>query len=340
MARATAWIVLAPYSRICVPETLIALNRGISLLQYSTRSPTSLIDGSGGKIQVPRAMYSLRMSFWIVPRSFLVSTPCFWATRTYMARMIGAVALIVKDVEIPSREMPVVDPLEVIEGVHGDAELSHIVFRQRHVGIEADLGRQIEGQAQARLTVLQQVLEALVGALRRRLAGVLAHRPHGAAVHRRIDAAGEGKFTGIVELLFVVEIRQIVRSVKHLDRRAQNRRNGPHLCSLFSPWSFSSFLLVIPCAVAPVRSTRRWCSSGSGRRQAPILGLARILAEQLDPLGLEFAQRCLDILDAQADVVDPLAALLDELRGGARRIHRLDQFEGSTPPGGRRRSWF
>src|SRR4030042_3009871 len=100
MARATDCIVLAPYSRICVPETLIALNRGISLLQYSTRSPTSLIEGSGGKIQVPRAMYSFKISFWIVPRSFLGSTPCFFATRTYIARMIGAVALIVKDVEI------------------------------------------------------------------------------------------------------------------------------------------------------------------------------------------------------------------------------------------------
>ena len=106
MARATAWMVFAPYSRMCVPETEIALNRGISLLQNSTQSPTSLIDGAGGKIQVPRAMNSLRISFWIVPRSFLVSTPCFRATRAYMARMIGAIALMVKEVEIPSREMP------------------------------------------------------------------------------------------------------------------------------------------------------------------------------------------------------------------------------------------
>ena len=32
-------------------------------------SVTSRIEGSGGKMYVPRAMYSLRMSFWIVPRS-------------------------------------------------------------------------------------------------------------------------------------------------------------------------------------------------------------------------------------------------------------------------------
>ena len=106
IARATDCIVFAPYSMMCVPDTLIALNRGISRLQYSTRSPTSLIDGSGGKIQVPRAMYSFRMSFWIVPRSFFGSTPCFFPTRTYIARMIGAVALIVNEVEIWSRPIP------------------------------------------------------------------------------------------------------------------------------------------------------------------------------------------------------------------------------------------
>ena len=61
--------------------------------------------------------------------------------------------------------------------------------------------------------------------------------------------------------------------------------------------------------------------------QSPVLRLTRRLVEQFDPLGLEFAQRRLDILDPQADVVDPFAALLDEFRDGARRIHRLDQFD-------------
>ena len=40
------------------------------------------IDGSGGQIHVPRATYSLRMSFWMVPRSFSTGTPCFFPTAT------------------------------------------------------------------------------------------------------------------------------------------------------------------------------------------------------------------------------------------------------------------
>jgi len=38
------------------------------------------IDGAGGKIYVPRAAYSFRMSFWIVPLSCAGETPCFSAT--------------------------------------------------------------------------------------------------------------------------------------------------------------------------------------------------------------------------------------------------------------------
>jgi hypothetical protein len=52
-----------------------------------------------GKRYVPRAMYSFRMSFWIVPRSFSAATPCRSATATYSASRIVAVALIVIDVD-------------------------------------------------------------------------------------------------------------------------------------------------------------------------------------------------------------------------------------------------
>jgi hypothetical protein len=36
----------------------------------------SRIDGRGGKMYVPRARYSLMMSFWVVPWSRDGSTPC------------------------------------------------------------------------------------------------------------------------------------------------------------------------------------------------------------------------------------------------------------------------
>ena len=55
---------------------------------------------------VPLAMYSLRMSFWMVPFSAPGSTPCFSPTTTYIASRIAAVELIVIDVETLPRGMP------------------------------------------------------------------------------------------------------------------------------------------------------------------------------------------------------------------------------------------
>ncbi len=51
------------------PLMLIVFQRGSRSAQYAKVSVTSRIDGRGGKMYVPRAAYSLRMSFWIVPPS-------------------------------------------------------------------------------------------------------------------------------------------------------------------------------------------------------------------------------------------------------------------------------
>src|SRR6476646_5650767 len=48
---------------------------------------------------VPRAAYSFSRSFWTVPARSLAGTPCSSATSSYSARRIGAVALIVIDVD-------------------------------------------------------------------------------------------------------------------------------------------------------------------------------------------------------------------------------------------------
>ena len=48
---------------------------------------------------VPRAMNSFRMSFWTVPLRSAGATPCSSPTTTYIASRIGAVALMVIDVE-------------------------------------------------------------------------------------------------------------------------------------------------------------------------------------------------------------------------------------------------
>jgi len=55
---------------------------------------------------VPRARYSLRMSFWTVPRSLAGSTPWRRATAMYIASSTAAGALIVIDVDTRSSGMP------------------------------------------------------------------------------------------------------------------------------------------------------------------------------------------------------------------------------------------
>jgi len=55
---------------------------------------------------VPRATYSLRMSFWIVPERSPIDTRWRLATATYIARRMIAVALIVIDVETRSSGIP------------------------------------------------------------------------------------------------------------------------------------------------------------------------------------------------------------------------------------------
>ena len=69
-------------------------------------SRTMRMLGRMGKHHSFWAMYSLRMSFWIVPESRSRSQPRSCATTTYMASRIHAVGLIVIETLICSRSMP------------------------------------------------------------------------------------------------------------------------------------------------------------------------------------------------------------------------------------------
>ena len=55
---------------------------------------------------VPRAMYSLRMSFWIVPESALRGMPRSSATAIVSASSVAAVALMVIDTDTSPSGMP------------------------------------------------------------------------------------------------------------------------------------------------------------------------------------------------------------------------------------------
>ena len=60
----------------------MVFQRGTSARQKAKMSVTSRRLGSMGKMYVPRAMYSLRMSFWMVPESLARGMPCSSATAT------------------------------------------------------------------------------------------------------------------------------------------------------------------------------------------------------------------------------------------------------------------
>ena len=79
--------------------------------------------------------------------------------------------------------------LHVGDGVDGNTDAADLALRLWRIGVVPHLRWQVEGDRESRLPLLQQVAVALVGFARRREAGVLAHRPEAAAVHRLLHAA-------------------------------------------------------------------------------------------------------------------------------------------------------
>ena len=71
----------------------------------------------------------------------------------------------------------------VVERADRHADPSDLALGARIVGVHTELGREIEGDAQAGLAALEQEAVAAVALGRRRETGVLAHRPAAAAVH-------------------------------------------------------------------------------------------------------------------------------------------------------------
>ena len=79
----------------------------------------------------------------------------------------------------------------VLDRVDRDADAADLARGQRVVGVVAHLRRQVEGDAQAADALREQVAVAPVRLGGGAEPGVLPHRPEPAAVHRRLDAAGE-----------------------------------------------------------------------------------------------------------------------------------------------------
>ena len=104
-----------------------------------------------------------------------------------------------------------------------DADLADLARRHRVVGVVADLGREVEGYGEAGLALLEQVAVAGVRLLGVAEAGVLAHGPEAAAVHRGLDAAGVGELAGEAELGEVVPAVHVIGTYRG-GRRERRRR--------------------------------------------------------------------------------------------------------------------
>ena len=79
---ATSCAAVDPASRMWYPLMEMGCQPGSSASQYANMSIATRREGRGGKMYVPRAAYSLRMSFCTVPASLRGSTPCRFATAT------------------------------------------------------------------------------------------------------------------------------------------------------------------------------------------------------------------------------------------------------------------
>ena len=108
----------------------------------------------------------------------------------------------------------------VFDRVDRDTDAADFTGGERMIRVVSHLRRQIERDAQAADAVGEQVAIAGVGLFRRAEPGVLTHRPQPAAVHRRLDAAREGKFAREPELGRRVPVDEVVRC-------AQLGRLGP-----------------------------------------------------------------------------------------------------------------
>ncbi len=157
---------------------------GVCSAAHSNMSTMTLSAGSAGKIQACCAMYSLRMSFWIVPCSCSIGHPLLLRGGHVEAEddRRGAVDGH-RGGDLVERN-PVEERLHVRQRRDGHAALADLPLRARVVAVVPHQRREVEGHREAGLPAREQELVALVGVLGRAEAGELPHGPELAAVRR------------------------------------------------------------------------------------------------------------------------------------------------------------
>jgi len=88
------------------------------------------------------------------------------------------------------------------------------------------LGREIEGDGQTGLTLLEKIAEAAICVLGRGEARVLAHRPKAAAIHSRLDAPRVRVFARAAKVAAFIESGGVGRGVQILDFDARCRQEA------------------------------------------------------------------------------------------------------------------
>src|SRR5262249_21878002 len=97
------------------------------------------------------------------------------------------------------------------------------------VRVVAHLRWEVEGDAEPRDPLGQQVPVARVRLARGAEAGVLAHGPEAAAVHGRLNAAGERELAGEAQLGFGIPAGQILWRACEIGGRGRLGRHRPRL---------------------------------------------------------------------------------------------------------------
>ena len=159
-------------------------------------------------------MYSLSTSFCVVPRSCSLGDALLLAHELVEQQQHrGGRVDRHRRGDLVERD-PVERRAHVVDRVDGHARAPDLAQAARVVGVQAELGRQVEGHRQARRAVREQVAVALVGLLGRRVARVLAHRPRLLAVHLAMHAA---RVRERARLAQAQVLRQVVLGVERLD---------------------------------------------------------------------------------------------------------------------------
>ncbi len=116
------------------------------------------------------------------------------------------------------------------EGRNRHAAPSHFTFGQRMVAVVSHQRGQVEGDGKARLALLQQIVQALVGVLGATKSGKLTHRPNLAAIHHGVNATRVGILARVGQVVGVVEFGKVRRGIKLVD--GHTRKGGEFLLPL------------------------------------------------------------------------------------------------------------